>query len=67
MVFNNAGDVMYGGELICTISNEKGWVLPYLPLYNARPCIIHTPILDCALKKKKKEAENRGSGYAKLA
>ena len=33
-----------------------------------RLCIIRTPILDCALeKKKKKEGENRGSGYAKLA
>ena len=42
--------------------------VPYLPVYNAHPCIVHTPILDCTLgkKKKKKEAENRRSGYAKL-
>ena len=23
-------------------------------MYNARPCILRTPILDCTLKKKKK-------------
>ena len=41
--------------------------LPYLPVYNARPCIMRTPILDCTLEKKKKEAENRGSGYERIA
>ena len=35
--------------------------------YRIYPCIIRTPILDCTLKKKKKEAENRGSGYEKIA
>ena len=40
--------------------------LPYLPVYNAHPCIIRTPILDCTLEKKK-EAENRGSGYERTA
>ena len=36
-------------------------------MYNARLCIICSPILDWTLKKKKKKkkrrAENRGSGY----
>ena len=27
----------------------------YLPMYNARPCIIRTTILDCTLKKKTKK------------
>ena len=48
------------------VKNLSDVMVPYLPVYNVRPCIIHTPILDCTLKKKK-EAENRGSGYAKLA
>ena len=46
------------------------YCIPYLPVYNACPCIIRTPILDCILKKKKKkkkEAENRESGYKKIA
>ena len=29
--------------------------LPYLRVYNVRPCIIRTPILDCTLKKKRKQ------------
>ena len=32
----------------------KIW-LPYLPVYNAHPCIIRTPILDCTLEKKKEQ------------
>ena len=31
--------------------------VPYLPMYNARPCIIRTPILDYALIKKKKKKQ----------
>ena len=27
-------------------------LIPYLPVYNALPCIMRTPILDCTLKKK---------------
>ena len=38
----------------------------YLPMYNVYPCVIHTPTFDCTLEKKK-EAENRGSGYEKMA
>ena len=47
----------------------KAFDIPYLPVYNARLCIIRTLILDFTLKKKKrkKEAENRGSGYGKIA
>ena len=33
--------------------------LPYLPVYNARPCIIRTPILDCTLKEKKKKSKQK--------
>ena len=29
--------------------------IPYLPVYNARPCIMRTPILDCTLEKKKRK------------
>ena len=29
--------------------------VPYLPVYNTRPFIIGTPILDCILKKTKLE------------
>ena len=32
----------------------KSRAIPYLPVYNARPCIMRTPILDCTLEKKKK-------------
>jgi len=35
----------------------------YLTVYNAGPCIIHTPILDCTLTKKKGTRKQR-SGYA---
>ena len=54
-------------DLTCLICNWTGRIrqLPYLPLYNARLCIIRTPILDGTLKKKK--TENRGSGYEKIA
>ena len=34
------------------------WLL-YLPVYNARPCIMRTPILDCTLKKKKGKKTDR--------
>ena len=30
-------------------------LLPYLPVYNARPYIMRTPILDCTLKEKKRK------------
>ena len=52
-------------ELICQFSKQRcGWYrqliviiseLLYLPMYNVHPCIICTHILDCTLKKKKKE------------
>ena len=29
------------------------WALPYLPAYNACPCIIRIPSLDCTFEKKK--------------
>ena len=31
------------------------WSIRYLPVYNAHPCIMRTPILDCTLKKKIEE------------
>ena len=34
-------------------------IVPYLPLYNARPCMIRTPILDCTLNKKKGRRKER--------
>ena len=62
--------MLYGKRPLCELLIHLNVVhvigLPYLPLYNARPCIIRTPILDCTLNKKK-EAENRGSGYEKIA
>ena len=32
---------------------KNAFKLPYLPLYKVHPSIIHTPILDCILNKKK--------------
>ena len=36
---------------------KKG--LPYLPVYNARPCIIRIPISDQILRKKKNKLLNK--------
>jgi len=33
--------------------------LPYLPVDNAHPCFIPTPILDCPLQKKKGNRKQR--------
>ena len=42
------------GEMSC--SQRKAVItLPYLPVYNAHPCIMRTPILDSALKEKEKK------------
>jgi len=40
--------------------------IPYLPVYNVCLCLIHTPIFSLHLRKKR-EAENRGWCFAKLA
>ena len=46
----------------CTVSNTKNLcefkTLPYLPVYNVRLCIIHTPISDQILRKKKNKLLN---------
>ena len=44
------------------------WKIPYLPMYNARPCIKRTPVLGLYFQKKKKAGKkNSGSGYEKIA
>ena len=40
--------------------------LPYLPVCNAHPCIIRTPILGLYFQKKKTRQKNSGSGYEKI-
>ena len=47
MPFSKVQNIIY-------INTMDKQTIPYLPVYNARPCIIRTPILDCTLKKKKK-------------
>ena len=47
-------------SLPCTVQRVLGctWMqIPYLPVYNACPCIMRTPILDCTLEKKKKRKQ----------
>ena len=48
---------------VCSDDPEQ---LPYLPVYNTRPYIIRTPILDRILKKKKVGAKSREIVHAKL-
>ena len=52
-------DEMYSLSPAC---DNFGLTIPYLPVYNAHPYFgLHFG------KKKKKEAENRGSGYERIA
>ena len=55
----------------CFAHHAFSLVIPYLFVYNAHLCIIHTPIFRLHFKKGKKkgskEAENRGCHFTKLA